>query len=234
MHFGGDEVHFGWQKWPRLPEVRALMEREKLADNAAVEAWFNRKTAAKIRSLGFTVGGWDEIVATGLPPGSSLVFWWRHDKPDVLHTALDRGYPVVLCPRIPLYLDFIQSGTHKAGRTWNKAYCPLDLVYAFPSNLKLTPKREANVVGMQANLWTEATRTQARRDFLTWPRLIAMAEAAWTPEARKDFKGFSARLRNELPRLRALGFTVYDPFVDSAEVTDPAVTPGGKYLDNPE
>lgn len=233
IHFGGDEVHFGWKEWPELPEVRDLMARENLKDNAAVEARFNRQTAATIRSLGFVAGGWDEIVNAGLPPSDSLVFWWRHDKPAVLENALAKGYPVVLCPRIPLYFDFIQSPTHKTGRTWGKAYAPIDLVYAFPSGLDIAPGRAAQILGIQACLWTEAARTQARRDFLTRPRLAALAEAAWTPAPRKDFADFSERLRAELPRLRSGALAVYDPFADTPEVTDkePAKQ---SYIDNPE
>ena len=233
IHFGGDEVHFGWGHWTELPEVKALMKKENLADNAAVEARFNRETVAHIDALGFKAGGWDEISAAGLPADKTLVFWWRHDKPEVLTRALDAGYPVVLCPRLPLYFDFIQSPTHKTGRTW-KGFCPLGDVYAFPEPLALSPERLTYVVGMQACLWTEATATQARRDFLTWPRLVAMSEAGWTPAARKDFSDFSRRLRAELPVLRASGLTVYDPFSDTPEVTDKKPAAGMEYLDNPE
>jgi hexosaminidase len=62
--------------------------------------------------------------------------------------------------------------------------------------------------------------SQERRDFLTWPRLIALAEAAWTPQARKDFASFQARLPAHLQQLRARGIGFYDPFANSAEVTD--------------
>jgi hexosaminidase len=233
IHFGGDEVHFGWKQWPQLPEVRELMKSEKLADNAAIEIRFNRATIAKINALGFKVGGWDEIAGHDLPKDKSLVFWWRHDKRAVLDKALDDGYPVVLCPRRPLYFDFIQDKSHKVGRTWG-GFNPLADVYAFPEPLKLTPAREAHVVGIQACLWTETARTQARRDFLTWPRLVAVAEAGWTPAPRKDFEDFSRRLRAELPALRAAGLTVYDPFTDAPEVLDGKVAPGMEYLDNPE
>ena len=34
IHFGGDEVHFGWHQWPKLPEVAALMKREKFTELA--------------------------------------------------------------------------------------------------------------------------------------------------------------------------------------------------------
>lgn len=218
IHFGGDEVHFGWQKWPELPEVKDLMARENLKDNAAVETWFNRRMAKSINTLGFQTGGWDEIAARDLPKDQTLIFWWRHDKPEVLRKSLDAGYPVVLCPRRPLYLDFIQDASHKSGRTWG-GFNPLADVYDFPASLKLSAKDESQVQGLQACLWTETMKTQARRDFMTWPRLAAVAEAGWTPGARKDYASFETRLPAELKWLEAHGIQPWNPFTKTPEVS---------------
>jgi hexosaminidase len=231
IHFGGDEVHFGWQKWPQLPEVRELMRREQLKDLAAVEAWFNRRMAATINRLGFKTGGWDEIAARGLPTDRTLVWWWRHDKPQVLTAALKAGYPVILCPRRPCYFDFVQQDNHQVGRRWG-GFNPLADVYQFPAALKLSAADEKQVLGLQACLWTETTVTQERRDFMTWPRLIALAEAAWTAEANKDLDSFQTRLKAHLPWLKARGIGYFDPFANSPEVTDKGAK--AEYLDNAE
>ncbi|MBU4459346.1 MAG: beta-N-acetylhexosaminidase [Verrucomicrobia bacterium] len=230
IHFGGDEVHFGWQKWPELPEVKALMEKEGLKDLAAVETWFNRRMAGTINGLGFKTAGWDEIAARDLPRDKTVIFWWRHDKPQVLRAALDAGYPVVLCPRRPCYFDFVQHESHTVGRRWG-GFNPLADVYAFPAGLQLSTADEAQVLGVQACLWTETTLTQARRDFLTWPRLAALAEAAWTPAARKDFASFEARLPATLAHLGSLGIAPYDPFANSAEITDAQAEKPKAHLD---
>ena len=230
IHFGGDEVHFGWQKWPELDEVKSLMKKEGCTKLDDVEAWFNRRMAGTINKLGFKTGGWDEITARNLPADKTVVFWWRHDKPDILHKALAAGYPVVLCPRRPLYFDFVQHDSHKAGRRWG-GFNPLADVYAFPAALGLTPEQEKSVLGIQACLWTETTATQKRRDFLTWPRLIAMAEAAWTPATRKDFAGFESRLNAQFAWLDAHGLGYYNPFTPSAEVLDPATGKPAGHLD---
>lgn len=234
IHFGGDEVHFGWHKWPDLPEVQDLMKREGLKDLAAVEAWFDRRMAASIRKLGFKAGGWDEIAARGLPTDQTLVWWWRHDKPEVLKQALADGYPVILTPRRPCYFDFVQDPGHQVGRRWQGGFNPLPEVYAFPSGLALTPAEEAKVVGIQACLWTETAVSQERRDFLTWPRLIALAEAAWTPEARKDYASFEQRLKPQLAWLKQHGIGFWDPFTPSPEVGDRGGKGGPDYLDKAE
>jgi len=231
IHLGGDEVHFGWHKWPKLPEVQSLMKKEKLKDLAAVETWFIQRMARKINQLGFQTGGWDEIASRDLPIDKTLVFWWRHDKPEILSRALADGYPVILCPRRPCYFDFLQHPSHTNGRNW-KGINTLPDVYHFPAELKLSPDQEKQVRGIQACLWTETTITQARRDFLTWPRLIALAEAAWTPALRKDFNSFEKRLPAELKWLENHGIGYYDPFSNTPEVTDSDAAL--EYLDNPE
>lgn len=231
IHFGGDEVHFGWHKWPELPEVKDLMKREGLKDLAGVETWFNRRMAGKINSLGFKTGGWDEIAARELPADQTVVWWWRHDKPQVLRQALDASYPVILCPRRPCYFDFVQHESHQTGRRWG-GFNPLADVYQFPKSLDLSPSDEEQVLGIQACLWTETAVTQARRDFLTWPRLVALAEAAWTPENRKDFASFETRLKPQLAWLDRHGIGFYDPFANSSEISDKGAKP--EYPDKPE
>ena len=220
IHFGGDEVHFGWKQWPDLPDVKKLMSEEDLPNLRAVEKHFAQRTATVINDLGFDAAGWDEIVDFELDPKKSLVFWWRHDKPKLLTQALEKGYDVVMCPRLPLYFDFVQHDSHKAGRRWG-GYCPLEDVYAFPDSLDEFSKRPktGNVIGIQANLWTETTGTQERRDFLTFPRLLAMAEAGWTEKDNKKWSAFyDVRLKPHLPQLKARGLTIFDPYAVTKDI----------------
>lgn len=231
IHYGGDEVHFGWKKWSDLPDVRQLMKDEGFKELSEVEGWFSRRMAASINRLGFKAGGWDEIAARGLAKDQTVVWWWRHDKPAILKQALKDGYPVVLCPRRPCYFDFLQHETHREGRTWGGINLLRD-VYQFPVSLGLTADEERGVLGIEACLWTEATVTQARRDFMTWPRLVALAESAWTAESRKDFASFEARLKPELTWLTTHHIASWDPFAKTPEVTNQSSSAG--YLDKPE
>lgn len=217
IHFGGDEAHFGWHHWPQLPEVKALMKEKNYSQLTEVEAWFNRRMAGSINKLGYQTGGWDEIVARDLPVDKTVVFWWRQDKRDVLDKALAAGYPVILCPRLPCYLDFIQDPAHRAGR-FTSPPNTLQRCYEFPAELKLTAEQLKNVQGLQGNLWTEHTVTQERRDFMTWPRIIALAEAGWSTAERKDYQSFEERIKLQLVWLEKKGITYYDPFKRSADI----------------
>ncbi|BDS08802.1 beta-hexosaminidase [Oceaniferula spumae] len=217
IHYGGDEVHFGWDKWPELPQVKKIMEKDnlKLKD---VERLFNQRLAKVINELGYKTGGWDELSGAGLPRDKTLLFWWRHDKPQALDYALKEGYEVVLCPRRPCYLDFVQHESHKSGRRWG-GFNPLADTYGFPDALEMPENYRGKVLGIQACLWTETTVTQERRDFMAYPRLLALAEAAWTPTKRKEFANFESRLKLHLPQLKQRGIGYYDPFTNSPEIT---------------
>ena len=111
----------------------------------------------------------------------------------------------------------MQHKSHKSGRRWG-GFNPLSDTYAFPDKLQLPLNPKGRIVGIQACLWTETTVTQERRDFMTFPRLLALAEAAWTPAERKEFSGFEDRLKSHLPQLKERGIHYYDPFADSPEV----------------
>lgn len=219
IHYGGDEVHFGWGHWKDLPEVKALMKKEGYTKLAEVEAWFNRRMAKTINGLGFETGGWDEIAARDLSVDKTLVWWWRHDKPNVLKSALTKGYDIILCPRRPLYLDFLQLDEHKVGRRWG-GIVPIESTYHFPKDLKISKEHWKQVRGVQANLWTETMRTQARRNFMIWPRLVAVAEVGWTVEGRKDLADFKKRLPHEIKWLKVHGIGSWDPFAKTPEVRE--------------
>ena len=200
IHLGGDEVYFGNEQWTTNLDVVKLMRAEKISDLKGVETYFNRRMADSLKRIGKTLVGWDEIVDTGIDPAGSVVMWWRHEKPSQLLKAFERGYKVVLCPRIPLYFDFVQTENHQWGRKWNKAYAPLELVYRFPPDtLPGIGKYQQQILGIQANLWTETVQSADRFDFLTFPRLSALSEAAWSANSRKDFSDFSHRLQLMLP-----------------------------------
>lgn len=209
------------------------MAREKLTDLVAVERYFNRRMAKTIRDLGKVCIGWDEIANSGLPTSGTLIDWWRHDKIPALTDALAKGYDVVLCPRHPCYFDFVQHESHKDGRRWN-GFNDLKRVYDFGDldALKVKSDQLKQILGMQACLWTEVVKTPERFDFMTYPRLSALAEASWTQPAAKNYEDFLGRLPSMMKRYQSLGIHAYDPFANSPEVRFKAIATT-EYIDPP-
>lgn len=194
IHIGGDEVSFGSSQWAKDPDVIKLQEKYELLDLKEVEHFFIRRMYDSLSSLNKTLIGWDEVANAKIPINNSVVMWWRHKHTNVLHDLIQNNYQVVLCPRIPMYLDFVQDSAHQYGRRWQGEFCDLEKVYDFPVHLNID-YQNAKILGIQGNLWTNRISSEESYDYQTWPRLSAIAEAAWTDESNKDFIQFLKKLK---------------------------------------
>lgn len=212
IHIGGDEVTFGNQAWRTDKTIVNFTKKQGLAGDLELEHYFIRKVAGIAKKHNKKIIGWDEILNAGVSPKDALIMWWRHDKPSQLVKALEDGYQVVLCPRRPLYADFIQWPTDKIGRQWNGYNTWMDIL-EFPALIENYIKgHEQQVLGMQFNLWTERVSTARRLDYMLFPRLAAMAKAAWQPDSRKSTSLFLKQLPVFLKYLDSLGVYYFDPF----------------------
>lgn len=223
IHLGGDEVSFGNEKWPGNPGIKALMKKHNYKDMVDVEKYFVRRMSDSINSLGRMTIGWDEITSAGMDTAAAVVMWWRHDKPEQLRAALESGYKVIMCPRIPLYFDFVQDSVYKIGRRWKGAFCKPETVYNFPPDtLPGFNAHRKQILGMQANLWTELIGDNKRLDFMIYPRLSALAEASWTSKDKKEYNSFLERLKPMLGYMKSKGIYYFDPFDPQATPEPPA------------
>lgn len=219
IHIGGDEVSYGNEGWKSNREVVKLMEDRGLKDLKEVERYFVNRMADTIKAMERVVIGWDEIVEAGVSGDKVISMWWRHNKPEFLFKSLDSGYRVVLCPRNPLYFDFVQDSLNHWGRQLQGAVVDLENVHNYPpDSVPEISQANKNVLGIQANIWTERIQNGKRLDYMTYPRLQALAEAAWTRAENKDFANFKERIRVIYRYLDAENVYYYNVF-------DPASTP---------
>ena len=211
IHIGGDEVYYGIEAWKTDPYVQSLMKRENMTDVREAERYFMHRMIDSVSVLGKTVVGWDELIDLNADKDRSVVMWWRHDKPEYLDRSLSSGYTTVMCPRRPLYFDFIQYGEHRWGRIWD-GFCPIEDVYSFPDPWieDLTDDQKSHIAGIQANLWCELNHTPERVDFMIFPRLCALAESAWSMPEVKDFSSFEDRLEDAYELFDSLGIYYFD------------------------
>lgn len=170
---------------------------------------------------------WDEAVAAGLPAQQTLIMWWRHNRPQVLQDALAKGYQVVLCPRIPMYFDFVQYSEHLYGRKWDTLYVSLERVYNFPSKEDIAGVDPSHslLAGIQANVWTPDMHTRERLQFMLYPRLSALAEAGWTTTGNKEFKDFTNRLQYMFKVYSKQGVRYFDEQTPPYHVEEPGPRP---------
>lgn len=213
IHLGGDEVHFGNASWNTDAGVQQLMKSKQLKDLKAVEEYFIRRMADTVMRMNNKVLAWDEVAGIDLASRETIVFWWRHDKPEELKKALDKGYDAVLCPRLPLYFDFVQDSVHSVGRKWQGKYVGLKDVYRFrPEDYVKEPGQMKQVRGIQANLWTEQVSSEENLDYLLFPRIAALAESGWAAPGSSGYEEFLLRLKQHVLMYRREGVYYYDPF----------------------
>jgi hexosaminidase len=213
MHLGGDEVALGMQAWAGRPAIMDMMAKNKFTSLSDLEHYFFKRMADTVLSLNNKILCWDEAAETDLPADKTIVFWWRQNIPSQLRLALQKKYQVVLCPRLPMYFDFIQDKSHVSGRKWNGVFNGVSEVYNFPyKEFPADELQSGQILGLQANLWTETVGSEKRLDFMIYPRMAALAEAAWTDTAQKDLASFNERLKSDLLLYDKAGIYYFDPF----------------------
>ena len=205
VHFGGDEV--ADETWSGMADVERLKADQGLKTTDDVEAYFGRKVVEIIESLGKRPMAWDEQVDAQAPK-SVVIQWWRRDKPEVLAAAARNGYELVMSPADQMYFDYHQ-GEGEPGAPWegNKGG-PQSIAKILawePVPGTFTPKEESHVLGIEAAVWTEFIETERYLEFMTFPRLLALAEIAWRPKGVRDEKEFTARLEPHVEALRNRG-----------------------------
>lgn len=206
IHFGGDEVNTSG--WSQDAAVTEKLRAEGLQQPQQLEGYFARRMSRFITELGRTPMGWDEIV-TARPATNTVVFWWRHNKPDTLQKALADGYAVVLTPRSPCYFDYPQDKTYPSF-AWKLCNTPA-AVYGGPKlPATIPPAQLKQILGVEGCVWTEHIGSVPYLEFMLLPRLPALAEMAWTADAQRDYAKFNARLKPWLEQYRQQGIHSYD------------------------
>ncbi|MEO5815190.1 MAG: family 20 glycosylhydrolase [Gemmatimonadaceae bacterium] len=191
IHIGGDEVEK--TTWKEDPGSQALMQREGLKDVQELQGYFIGRVEAMLRARGKKLIGWDEIVDGGVSPTATIMYWrgWVPSAPAI---AARRGNDVIMSPTSCCYFDAEESDES------------LRSVFEFhPVPDGLTTEQAAHILGVQANLWSEYIPTTAQLEYQAFPRMLALADVAWTGAARPDWPGFQRRVAAHYPRLNALG-----------------------------
>lgn len=191
VSIGGDEVNR--RRWSECDECKKRIEREGLKDVSELQAWFTKRMEKYFNAHGRRILGWDEILEGGLSK-TATVHWWRGDHPDVAQKSTAMGNEVVLCPFTYLYFDYAQDD-NTLRHIYDGDIVPTDLT---SEQLKL-------VKGLQGNIWCERIPTEARLQWMVFPRALALAEKAWTPRDQQRWDDFLPRLQAHLKRLDAMG-----------------------------
>src|SRR2546425_466515 len=203
VHTGGDEAPK--MQWQASPVAQARIRELGLHNENELQSWLTAQMSRFLEARGRALIGWDEILeggTEGLAP-NAVVMSWRGMEGGI--AAAQAGHDVVMTPTSNTYFDYYQSQNTGAEPLAIGGFLPLDTVYAFePVPATLDSAQAAHILGTQGQIWTEYQRTPKNVEYMVFPRLIALAEVAWTPRELKNFGDFNARLTKHLARLSVL------------------------------
>ena len=184
FHMGGDEVK--------------TLSPEKYAS-------FIERVQKIVESHGKQAIGWDEIASAQLLP-ATVVQYWR-PKPNEKEGAA-KSARAIMSIASKAYLDMKYDATTPIGLNW-AGFIDVRTAYDWEPAQQVSGVPESMLLGVEAPLWSETVATIGDLEWLAFPRLIAIAERAWSPPATRDWSSFRLRLGAQGPRLTALGVNFY-------------------------
>ena len=200
IHVGGDEATK--TNWEKCPDCKKRIQEEGLETVEELQSYFIRRMERFLSSKGRTLLGWDEILEGGLAPGATVMSW-RGVKGGL--EASEAGHDVVMTPNSHCYFDYYQGDQDAEPLAWG-GNLPLSKVYQFDPVVEgMSEEQAKHVLGGQANLWTEYVPTKAQAEYMTYPRLAALAEAVWSSKDNRNWDDFSNRVSSLFQRYGIMG-----------------------------
>jgi hexosaminidase len=183
FHIGGDEV-------------------QALTDDQYIK--FIERVQGIVNKYGKTMIGWEEIGKARLNPTTIAQQW----KSDSASAAVTSGTKLIMSPANKIYLDMKYNPSTELGLHW-AAYVEVRDAYDWDPALYMKGVTEQNIVGVEAPFWSETLRNITALEYLAMPRLPAVAEIGWTPQAVRNWESFRSRVATHAPRWRYLGINYY-------------------------
>lgn len=238
IHIGGDEAHY--DRWKTCPNCQKRKADLGLKNESQLQVYFNQRVQTMVKKYDKTIVGWDEIIEDGLQDKVVGMVW---NDPKKAFKASEAGHYTVMSLTNYCYFDVAESnipGELKAA-TWLRPIT-LEKVYQFNPMLKgLDEKYRPQILGASATLWADQfihgtvlqelpllneNRSEKYFDYLTFPRMSALAEVCWTAVALQNWTGFEKRMRTHYNRYNqaGYGFRVPLPKLISNEKADNGYT----------
>lgn len=218
IHIGGDEAKY--DRWKACPDCQAKKKEQGLENYHQLQGYMTRRMEKFLMAHGRRLIGWDEILDGGLEPNATVMTWHRY------HTAIEaakNGNNVVMALTGHAYFDAPESrlAGEPPAATW---IAPISLQRSYewePAPTELNAEQKKRVLGAHGCLWTDRlmhnpiltdlpalneVRSMNYVDYLTLPRMAALSEVVWTPQADRDYADFEARMKTHYNRYSAAGY----------------------------
>lgn len=205
IHIGGDEA--GKSAWKTCPKCQKRMKDEHLANVDELQSYLIHRIEKFLNNHGRHLLGWDEILQGGIAPNATVMSW-RGEEGGI--AAVTSGHRAIMTPGAYCYLDSYQDAPYSQPEAIG-GYLPLKKVYSYnPVPASLTLEQAELVYGVQGNLWVEYISTPEHVEYMIYPRILALAETAWSAPERKSWPDFHTRALSAVADLQAKGYHSFD------------------------
>lgn len=200
IHIGGDESPK--KRWKNCSHCQALIKSKGLKDEHELQSYFIKRMEKFVNSKGRKIIGWDEILEGGLAP-NAVVMSWRGIKGGI--AAAKQKHHVVMTPSSHCYFDHFQ-GEPKYEPIAIGGFTPIEKVYSYnPTPAELSPEEAQYILGAQGNVWTEYINNPENVEYMTMPRMAALAEVVWGTSIPNNYSDFRNRLIQHFTLLDKMG-----------------------------
>lgn len=204
FHLGADETAGAWVKSPACKAMIA----ENGGDAGKLTPRFIERVSQSLAAKGLEAAGWSDGMGhteTAAMPNKVQTNIWGVLHAGAIreaHDQMNRGWDAVLSIPDLGYFDMPYApNPEEGGYNWaSRGVDPYQVFGFMPANLPANAATIRNiqaegkaiddkpvlepghrVAGLQAQLWSETIRTDAQVDYMLFPRLLALAERAWSP-----------------------------------------------------
>jgi hexosaminidase len=212
IHIGGDECPK--TRWQTCPKCQQRIKDEHLKDEHELQSYFVNRIEKYLNSKNRQIIGWDEILEGGLSPGATVMSWTGEQGGIA---AVQQHHNAIMTPEKYVYLDYYQS-LYPEEPLAAGGYNPLSKIYGYePIPKELSTEESRYIKGVQANEWSEYLPSIQQAEYMMFPRVLALAEIAWSAKADRNYPDFLNRLHAQQPLLKKLNINAannYDEITD--------------------
>ncbi|TYP75841.1 beta-N-acetylhexosaminidase [Aquimarina intermedia] len=196
IHMGGDEVPK--TKWTNCGRCQKRIEAHSLDEEAGLQSYFMSRVEGLLKKYNKKMIGWDEILVGGITSTTTIMSWQGEDGGI---KAANSGHDVIMTPISYTYFNFHQGDPVVEPLAFG-GNISLQKVYNYdPIPSTIDKNKRKHILGVQGNMWTEYASNEETVEYLAYPRIVALAETAWSSKENRVYTSFLKRLKKFYPVL---------------------------------
>jgi hexosaminidase len=183
VHIGGDEAVKS--EWKRCERCQKIMRKQGLKNERELQGYFLNRVIDYLALHGRSAIVWNDGLCDTLDKRAICQYWTplAHGGKAEVARYVNAGGKAILSPVTRVYYDYPYAAT------------PLKKTYEHHPTLRgIRREQQANILGVEAALWTEWVDSEDKLFFNTLPRLAATSETGWVAGKRASYDDFLRRL----------------------------------------